>query len=92
MKISSIISSLNLNKSVGSNSLSTNTLELLQDEISYHLSGVYNIFLFMGAFPSVLKTVKVLPVYKKDSNLDCNSYRPISLLTNIDEKNRRTGI
>ena len=39
----------------------------------------------MGIFPSDLKTTKVIPVHKKDSKLDCNSYRPISLLPNIEK-------
>ena len=95
-EISSIISSLNPNKSVGPNSIPTKILKLLKYEISSHLSDIYNILFSMGVFPSVLKTVKVIPVHKKDSILDCNNYLPISLLPdteNILEKlvyNRNT--
>ena len=35
----------------------------------------------MGIFPSVLKTVKAIPVHK----LDYNNYCPISLLPNIEK-------
>ena len=38
-----------------------------------------------GCFPSVLKTTKVVPVFKKDSKLDYSNYRPISLLSNIEK-------
>ena len=38
-----------------------------------------------GIFPSVLKTAKVVPVFKKDSKLDYSNYRPISLLLNIEK-------
>ena len=38
-----------------------------------------------GVFPSVLKTAKVVPVFKKDSKLDYNNYCPISLLSNIEK-------
>ena len=38
-----------------------------------------------GVFPSVLKTAKVVPVFKKDSKLDYSSYRPISLLSHIEK-------
>ena len=38
-----------------------------------------------GVFPSVLKTAKVVPVFKKDSKLDDSNYRPISLLPNIEK-------
>ena len=39
----------------------------------------------MGIFPSVLKTAKVIPAHKKDSKLNCNNYRLISLLSNIEK-------
>ena len=36
-------------------------------------------------FPSVLKTVKVVPVFKKDSTLDYSNSYSISLLSNIEK-------
>ena len=51
--ISSIISSLNPNKSVGSNSIPTNLLKLLKDKISSHRPDIYNISFSMGVFQSV---------------------------------------
>ena len=36
-------------------------------------------------FPSVVKTSKVVPVFKKDSKLDYSNYCPISLLSNIEK-------
>ena len=38
-----------------------------------------------GIFPSVLKTAKVVPVFKKDSKLDYSNYCSISLLSNIEK-------
>ena len=38
-----------------------------------------------GVFPSVLKTAKVVPVFKINSKLDCSDYRPVSLLSNIEK-------
>ena len=38
-----------------------------------------------GVFPSVLKTAKVVPVFKKDCKLNYSNYRPISLLSNIEK-------
>ena len=38
-----------------------------------------------GVFPSVLKTAKVVPVFKNDSKLDYSNYRPISWLTNVEK-------
>ena len=38
-----------------------------------------------GAFLSILKNAKVVPVFKKNSKLDYSNYRPMSLLSNIDK-------
>ena len=38
-----------------------------------------------GVFPWVLKTAKVVPVFKKDSILHYSNYHPISLLSNIEK-------
>ena len=38
-----------------------------------------------GVFPSVLKTAKVFPVFKKDSKLDYSNCLPISLLSNTEK-------
>ena len=40
---------------------------------------------FTGVFPLVLKTAKVVPVFKKDSKLDYSNYHPISLLSNVQK-------
>ena len=40
-----------------------------------------------GAFPSELKTAKVIPVFKKDSKLDYSNYRTIISLLSNTEKN-----
>ena len=36
-------------------------------------------------FPSVLKTAKAVPVFKKDSKLNYSNYRPVSLLPNVEK-------
>ena len=38
-----------------------------------------------GVFPSVLKTAKGVPVFKKDSKFDYSNYRLISLLSNMEK-------
>ena len=37
------------------------------------------------AFPSVLKTAKIVLVFKKDSTLDYSTYFPVSLLSNKEK-------
>ena len=80
-----IISSLDRNKSVGSYSVPHNILILLKNEISNPLADLFNLSFSSGIFPSVLKSAKVVPVYKKDPKLDYQNYRPISLLSNIEK-------
>ena len=49
------------------------------------LAVLFNLSFTSGSFPTILKTSKVTPIYKKDSKLKCSNYRPISLLSNIDK-------
>ena len=46
---------------------------------------IYSTSFLTGVFPSVLKTAKVVPVFRKDSKLDYSNYRPISLLSSIEK-------
>ena len=84
-EIANIISSVIPSKASGPNSIPYRILFLLKNEISKQLTDLFNLSFTTGVFPSVLKTVKVVPVFKKDSKLDYNNYRPISLLSNIEK-------
>ena len=59
--------------------------QLIKHDISEPLSQIINLSFSTGCFPNNLKIAKVIPVFKKDSPLECNNYRPISLLSNIDK-------
>ena len=84
-EVSNIISSLNQSKSDGPNSIPIKILKLLNKEISDQLAILFNQSFSSGIFPSILKTSKIIPIYKKGSKLECSNYRPISLLSNIDK-------
>ena len=79
-EISGIISSLNPNKSVGLNSKPTKILKLLIFPTS-----IISLFLWVYSHQSC-KLSKPFLYMKKDSKLDCNNYRPTSLLPNIEKK------
>ena len=68
---------------MGPNSIYPKILTLLLEELSIILAKLIN--LSTGCFPVVLKTAKVIPVFKKDSSLEVSNHRPISLLSNIDK-------
>ena len=55
-EISGIISRLNPNKIVDPISIPTKIVKLLKNEISSHLSDIYNVYFSMGIFPSVLQS------------------------------------
>ena len=57
----------------------------MKNDISDQLVVLFNLSFTSGSFPTILKTRKVAPVYKKDSKLKCSNYRPIYLLSNIDK-------
>lgn len=80
-----MINSLNKNKSCGLNSIPTKILKLLKIDISEKLSDLFNLSFTLGSFPTSLKGSEVIPIYKKDSRLLCQNYRPISLLTKLDK-------
>ena len=80
------INSLSSNKASGPNSIPPKILNLVLLDIANILTKIINLSFETGVFPSALKLVKVIPVFKKKgSSQDFNNYRPISLLSNIDK-------
>ena len=84
-EIANIISSLNINKACGPFSSPNKIVVLLKQDIYLQLADLFNLSFSSGSFPSILKTAKVVPVFKKGSKLDCCNYRPISLLSNVEK-------
>ena len=79
------MSSLDSNKASCPNSIPYRMLFLVKNEISKQLVDLFNLSFMTSVFPSLLKSAKVVPVFKKDSKLDYSNYRPISLLSNIEQ-------
>ena len=52
---------------------------------SIPLSEIFNLSLESGIFPQKMKIARVIPIFMKGDNQDCNNYRPISLLPNISK-------
>ena len=46
---------------------------------------LFNLSFSPGVFPSLLKMARVVPIFKEDSELEYQNYRPISLLSNIEK-------
>ena len=60
-------------------------MKILKNDISNQLSEIFNISFSSGAFPSILKTAKVVHVHEKDFKLHSSNYHPISLLCNTEK-------
>ena len=85
-----VIKSLKVNKAKGTNTISPVILRDFKKELSEPLCLIVNLSLGIvnlseGIFPDPLKHAKVIPIYKKEGPLNCNNYRPISLLSNVSK-------
>ena len=58
---------------------------MLKNDISIPLSEIFNLSMRTGTYPDCLKLAIVIPIHKKGSKLKVGSYRPISLLSNINK-------
>ena len=76
-EIANVILSLKSITASGPNSIHYRILFLLKNEISRQLADLFKLSFKTGVFPSVIKTAKVITIFKKDSKLDYGNYRPI---------------
>jgi hypothetical protein len=60
-------------------------IKLIGPEIVVPLSHIFNLSLSTGEFPSQLKKCRVIPIFKSGDQLECDNYRPISLLSSISK-------
>ena len=82
-EISDLIKTFQNSKSLGPNSIPTNILKEIYETISVPLFTLINKSFITGVFVNMCKIAKVVPIFKSETCLHCNKYRPISLLSNI---------
>ena len=82
-EISDLISDLNIGQSTGPNSIPIKVMKQIKDVISPPLAKLMNRSFHEGVFPNILKIAKVMSIFKSESKVACNSYRLVSLLSNI---------
>ena len=63
-----MILSIDPSKVIGPNSIPIKILMLLIKDVSSELTELFNLSFSRGVFPLILKTGKVIPVYKKTQN------------------------
>ena len=67
-------------KAVGPSSIPISILKILKSELAGPLQVIFNTSFLTGIVPDKFKLAKLIPVFKKGSQTNLSSYRPISLL------------
>jgi hypothetical protein len=83
--IKKIIKKLKPKLSYDAEGVSTKMIKCIGNEIAHPLSHIFNLSLSSGVFPNSLKLCRVIPIYKAGNALECDNYRPISLLSSISK-------
>jgi Reverse transcriptase (RNA-dependent DNA polymerase) len=80
-----IIDSLEPKPSCDIDGISNKVMKFLKYEIVTPLTHIFNFSLTQGVFPERLKTSRTVPIFKTGDKLQCDNYRPISLLSSISK-------
>ena len=84
-EINKLICELPNKKSYGYDKINDCLLKELCPVIVNPLTIVFNKSLEESVFPNSMKNADTVPLFKCQSNIDCNNYRPISLLITISK-------
>ena len=84
------IKNLDIKKESLSRDIPTKIIKEFNDLFVTFFTENFNLCLNKGEFPEVLKTAEVTPIYKKANPFEKDSYRPISILSNISKVFERT--
>ena len=80
-----LLSSLNVNKSSGTDNLGPRILKLCAPIIYKVVAYLINLSIKTSIFPDQLKEAKITPIYKKGDKSDPCNYRPISILPTLSK-------
>ena len=82
-EVNDIIMTLIGSNSTGLNSIPTILLKQTRNTVFLPLAKLINKSFETGISPDIYNVAKVVPIFKSETRLLCNNYRPISLLSNI---------
>ena len=84
-EISKLITQLPNKKSHGYDKINNCSLKELRPVLLTPLTIAFNKSLEEGIFPDCMKDMDTVPLFKSKCQLDCNNYRPISLLITLSK-------
>ena len=80
-EINHIITKLSNKTSSGIDKISQKLIKYVGDEVCPTITELINLAIKNRKYPNCLKLAKIIPIFKDKDKLDCNNYRPISLLS-----------
>jgi len=83
-EVSLLIQDLDIGKSVGIDEISPKIVKWSAPLLVPVLTNIFNKCLVSGIYPDSLKIARVIPIFKGGDKNDTSSYRPISILTQIN--------
>ena len=88
-QVAEFINGLNPAKATGLDDIGPRILKLASTVLS-SITALINKSIEKATFPDQLKMIKLYPIHKDGSKSDPANYRPISILSTISKKNRKT--
>ena len=84
VEILNLINDLNIRKAVGIDGISALILKWAAHILIPYLTSIFNHCIRDGVYPNILKTARVTPISKGGAKNDTSSFRPISILTQLN--------
>ena len=76
-----IVKAFSPKNSADTDGVSSKMIKYIIIEIAKPLAHIFNLSLQSGVFPKQLQLSRVIPIFKSGNKLECDNYRPISLLS-----------
>jgi hypothetical protein len=84
------INKINVNKATGFDGVSVNIMKIAKPVIVKPITKLINKSISSAKFPDNLKEAQVVPLYKKNSQLEAGNYRPVNILLVVSKFFERT--